>query len=687
MAAETVFQKYQRESQERRQSVAAVREGDPRYMSIGVGQPSRFVDIAYSKQGRGGGGRAVSAPVSLRPKTSQEITEEKKVEATAKRAERLLEREERLDVFKRGVYGRLGISEKPGFLELTSPPGSMQGYGVGLIKAFARSPLEIASIPTQVGGRIGLAADALRSKAGRSELLRAAKKTPGATIQTFDIRQPQGLVNVAYIALGAGQYGKARATSRAQKAQVAKDIKAAKIQKATVEVTKVKTKGGTTKYQVKKTGILKVGDKKIPFQEVALVTKKQLAAKVRSKILPKAGRVTTKVQSRIAKIMSKAIGKYKVGEKQVKIKTKIKAKEISYENAAALNELRGGLASEGIVETVGRIRGKGIKEEFISKQIGKKVTTISKSKYIDTLIKGEIRQLGKPIKGKTIYELRAIAKSIPKGKLMKQLRKIDKQLKSNAQRLKLRQIVRKTFKSKKATQAIGRPAPGDELIPRTPGRDTTAADRILKQLEDKMRAVEKSRTKAKGRAGTRAKSIDISPSVIDSILPGLKKALSNKIISIAPVIPVVSAGTKGIAGIEESPESQSIVGGDIIPIEEVISSEEPIVTEEEITDTTGDTGTKPGAVTSAVYTYFFTSYYISTVATNRLIPILPLLPGISGKASGAYFRMAYGGTRAAYNYIPDLPSLMYGVKAKKKDISALLRTGRIFTGLEARPIV
>ena len=111
-----------------------------------------------------------------------------------RRIEGVMEREQNLETFKTNIYDKLRIApseEQPSIFE--------RGFIKESIKYTARLPLEVASIPVVIGGRVALAAEAALSKEGRAELYDAASETPKEMGAMFDPRKPGGLTNVALI--------------------------------------------------------------------------------------------------------------------------------------------------------------------------------------------------------------------------------------------------------------------------------------------------------------------------------------------------------------------------------------------------------------------------------------------------------------------------------------------------------
>lgn len=635
-----------------------------------------------------------------------------RLQTTTKRAEALSRREENLNSFKEEIYKRLGISPEKGKIEQLetraiaedSPRFIRAGaksasYLAGLGKAVARLPMEIPSGALLVGGRIALAADALTTSYGRKVSKKALKETPGAIIQSYDIRKPEGLLNLALTAYMIKQIGAARANIRGQQSAVIEQLKHAKVENVKVKVQKVSSKidtkainqvnkqiraavkqgktaqvkqlytlkrrllaTPTDKYVVTKSGIARIGKTKIPFQEKSIVTKKYLSGALKSKSLTK----------------------YTVGPKTIKIKTVIKGKQVEFS----------GPLHQGTVQTIGKIKGKGIKAEFVSEFAGKSGTTILKSKKFDSYIKTTIKKTSHPLKYTTIQELQSITKNIPKGKILKKFQAIDKSLaakqakltgaaKTNIikQRYNLNILSNKIL-GKKGQLAIHKPNVYEPI----PGRDTSAIDLILKNMEQKLSRI------SKHQPSTKVTTSAIPGPAMETVFAGLSQVISPKVV-IFPTIPIIksSVGTSGAitnpmirAATINLIDVGSVVIDKVIPIAEVI----------DIPDVTPEVGAIPEAGTKPAYeappvidTFFTPSPEIPGIIIPRIIPIAALWGNVGGKPSSAFFKRAYGSVSAKYNYIPDLQSLLYGIRASRSQIADLLRPGRIYTGLEARPIV
>lgn len=120
--------------------------------------------------------------------TRTEVQQER-AEGYEQRTESLLQREERLKEFTT-LGGRL------------SPNYTQKPYSLGNIgKAVARKPLEIGSAPVFLGGRVAFAAESLFYNKGRQELVRAAKATPKAVLESYNPKRPEGLINIGLTAL------------------------------------------------------------------------------------------------------------------------------------------------------------------------------------------------------------------------------------------------------------------------------------------------------------------------------------------------------------------------------------------------------------------------------------------------------------------------------------------------------
>lgn len=681
-----------------------------------------------------------------------------KVQALQNRAEQLSQREANLQRFKQKVFRNLRISDDKNLFEQYPVPGALltpaqNVYAMGLGKTLARLPLDIASIPVTVGGRLALAADAMRTPYGRQVLESTKKEARGTFLQSFDVRNPQGLVNLLLTATMVREIAGARTAKVAQAKAIKEELKTAKIENAKVSVKELKSRLGESKYLVDKKGTIRIGDQKVPFEEKTIVTKKQLGPKVQSKRVTSTGRTSSRNIGGPSKITAKSTITYEPkGQVPSTSKVNIIAREVSYADQAALNDIGRGLARENIVETVGRVKGRGIKAEFISKQTGKRISTIVRDEYLNRLIDSKIGKVTKSIKGAIDYDLKSSIKSLPlkkaklretiskifkdaerKGeskitrvkiqgstevsKLLRKLkntrvgqylrnkfkdldaqynrassniydskgaakaRAVAKAIRIIAEHNKLLQTAKRMLKSKRGEILPGT-RPSEELISRTPGRDTTAADRILDQLEKKLKMIEKARGVAK------EKTVELPIASLDALLPGLKSALIPKVLPLFPALPIIKTASGMGDLVEALGRAGVIAGGKVIPLPETIP--ESYAGPEEVPDTTPDTGSKADVTnynSSVIYQSFFSYPAIASLVIPRLIPLLPLMPGISSKAVSGFFRRYYPRARPEYNYIPDLPSLMYGIKARRQDIAALTRPGRIFTGYEARPIV
>lgn len=132
-----------------------------------------------------------SSHISIQAQPQQEQTIQQSLSpGYQQRIEALTQREKNLQTFKTNFYERIGIDIKQG-----------DSYLIGVGKSIAQTPFELGSQVPIIGGRIAFAGESLFQPQGRQELVRAAKETPGAVISSYDIRKPQGLVNLGLTVL------------------------------------------------------------------------------------------------------------------------------------------------------------------------------------------------------------------------------------------------------------------------------------------------------------------------------------------------------------------------------------------------------------------------------------------------------------------------------------------------------
>ena len=90
--------------------------------------------------------------------------------------ESLLTREKRLQESKQLLFSKLGLVKTPQQeqFNLLKPKETIIGVG----KSIGQFPFNLASLPVEVGGRVGFAIESTTYPKGREELFRAAKETP-----------------------------------------------------------------------------------------------------------------------------------------------------------------------------------------------------------------------------------------------------------------------------------------------------------------------------------------------------------------------------------------------------------------------------------------------------------------------------------------------------------------------------
>ena len=244
----------------------------------------------------------------IQPSSKEKFT--KADEDRQRRVEAVIEREKRLETFKQAIYERTGTESKQG-----------DSYLVGFGKSLARTPVEIATMPLFIGGRVGLTGEALTTKQGRTELTRAAKATPKAVVQSFDVRKPEGLVNLGFAVLGVKALGKARAQTRA--AQKGFEVSTEQ------GFTKRTTQFNEPQREViikKQKGQLKVKENR-PIS-VKDITKVNVEGLVGKKVYKGEAQVTTKFyKGEEGAFVYKGKGEAKIGSAKTKIQTKGLAKE------------------------------------------------------------------------------------------------------------------------------------------------------------------------------------------------------------------------------------------------------------------------------------------------------------------------------------------------------------------------
>jgi len=617
------------------------------------------------------------------------------------RVKGVIKREKRLRTSQENVYKSLGISANFELRKDLKKYGTLvqrgSTYGVEFVKAAARLPFEVAGLPLVIGGRAALAVEASFKSEGRKELLKAIPETGSAIVKAYDPRNPEGLLNIALTAVAI----KGLAKSRAAQIKFNKELSKSQASVAKVKVTQ--QKGNTVKIEMQ--GKLKVGKETHPFYKKTIQkTQPNGKFKATTKVSFKVKNPNKTFQNILKKVSRR---NFKPGTKTATLKSK--GTQITTQKAFA--QAKGGKVS---TITKGTIKGRGVNAKFKTIAKGNKASTILKQKKTITAIKSQINNIKNPTKSVQTFNVKQIQQTSTIKGLIKSFKKSKlqaaKAVKSKGVSSSGKVILRKNIKvantmisrlgkqlksmGKKGQTTIGRSADGKlgtDFRPKLSGRDTSAADLILKNLNKKLRAAAKTRQSLKSSARARAvvkaavRPKAISPSALETLIPGARAALLPRIITIIPFLPNLSeAVIKG----ETSPKVINKALAKDIVIDDVIIQDvtKPVDVVEPVQDVNPRSSTRITSTTSVINNVF--TGVPAVFAASGFIPLAGGFFGTPGaKSTQRGFRFPTGVLASKFFYSSDLYSRLFGGSVSLAEGKKLLTPGRIFTGLETRKVI
>ena len=568
--------------------------------------------------------------------------------------------------------------------------------GIDMGRVLARKTLDIPTGAYIIGGRVALAADALK-RGKDNEVFKAAIGDAWTAIKKgFDPRRPEGIVNLVLV--GSGIYLKG--SSLAAKRQWKIDLKNGKVLKS--KGTTIRLKNG--KYLTKTKGTMKVGKKTFKFKASEITDKGINTGKFSSKT--KASFEIKPGQWKSIKLSAKGIKK--TSFKHLKMGKKFKRTQVS--------------------TSKGKVTGKGVKTKFKTTTIGKKSITVLESNKAIKTIKSIVSKL-KVGKSKTTFNLKQFQKlQTVKGLrfyLKKTITKLKTELRagsvsrkysktqikniksgiSEAQKLysslakSNKKALGQMFKSKKASESLTR-GRGERQI--FTGRDTKAADNIMKNLEKKLSRLNAAKKNIRGSAKARATIKNLAkPSRVslETLLPGAGVILKPIVYSIVPFLPNLSYAY--IQG-QSSPKTIS----NALALDSVLadSASQSIADTGSVPSVTPGTvpGVDPGVVPKTLptpsipaATRFINNIFVGVpdvFIPGGIIPFIPIPPIIGGGTPGAKgtqrgFRFPQGLLADKFFYSSDLYSRLFGGSVSLAEGKKLLTPGKIFTGLERRKVI
>jgi len=141
-------------------------------------------------------------------------------------------------------------------------------------KSILRLPFDaVIGLPLTIGGRIGLSSAYLGKSIIKKQVPTALKvggnEYKNEIIRMFDIRTPDGIINLAFTVASIRSIAKSKVGEIPKKAtgKIAKLLKNTKIEKAYIEIAKF----GRNKLKITKTGLARIGKELIPFKETRYV--------------------------------------------------------------------------------------------------------------------------------------------------------------------------------------------------------------------------------------------------------------------------------------------------------------------------------------------------------------------------------------------------------------------------------
>lgn len=523
-------------------------------------------------------------------------------------------------------------------------------------KALGRSITEAPTNLIITGGRIALAGDAAVNRRFKG-FQEAAKQWVPELKRAFDITTPDGQANLVLTAATIGVLGKVRGVQRA-----ANKINA-DISNGRAQVAAVKTKPAGKNVEVTRVGTIKgKSGTRYPFKETIKINK----AKLKQGDLIAKGKVRIRVSPK----------------KTTDYKLKLKGKTVQAPGRKAQPGIPGRKAQRLTRVKVITRKGLSVRKRTISQTAtkGKLISVLEGKNPIIT--QTTIKSLGRT--GLTVQSTRFLQRLSPRQKasLRTRLARSIARTKNALTKKNLKAVYNKiSLKTKKGTQAIGRPAGlGRETGALTKGKGSFSnVDKILKKFEAQTKQLEKIQGKQKALQKSRPRSISLKP---EQVLTQNFEIVQGRIL----FIPEFSLLTRTQSQLQPAARARPTVTDE----GRAGTGSRGGTTTDDATTPIPDTPAKPA--TTNLINNFFTN-------PPAIIPLLPVLPPFIPFINGVPLPTPAGGPgvfsiptsrlpkRVTYTYTADLHSKLYGIKATPAQRQQLLRTGRIFTGLEARPIV
>lgn len=562
------------------------------------------------------------------------------------RAEKLSQREKNLENFQNWVRDKLRIQPNRKHKELWAQ-GNIFKAGANYVKELGKDAAswiltELPAMPMVIGGRAALTIDAATSKYGRQKILESIKEVPGAVVRAYDVRDPRGALNVILTVAAVRMLAK----SRAAQLKFKKDLKAAKITKAKVYVTK-DAKGNVV---VNKYGQIKIGDKYYPFQERSVVSKARIGAN---------------------KYNAKSVAKFKIGDNSFKtVKTSQTFRQQTYTKQFGLD------TAKQVLERAGVVKVKGTKINFATTGVGDRFTTILNQKQGSQFLRGVIKDVSSPSSKITKFDLEAASVWVSKpsftASLKIALNKISTKLGTKGLSKTAKSTLSSNYNTISSYLKLGKKA--QVAIPRIPGEST---------FIDHFTGV------TKGSTTPLVQSFQFPASGLASIFGAAAVGLLPRLVTIPPYS---LAPPKSLLDGKVVPADYSWLLNDVFTQIELkaLTEAQPAVETQALSET------QP--LTQVINQYESTTVNEGSTTITDIFPvevppvviprIIPFVPGFGGApgagARGFTIPFTQFTQGDSFMYVADIAARIKGQRARARQREELLDPRRVFTGYESR---
>lgn len=605
--------------------------------------------------------------------------------------------ESRSQELSTNIQKSLGVYQTEKFFDFSKAKNPMQAISA-FFKQSAQALVGVAVemvmvAPTMIGGRLNIVAmgliDTTKSRKSVIDVIKdkqVYKDVVIGVVKAFDPRTPRGIANIILTGIAI----KMLASSRQAQLKFNKEMASAKVLREKVIIKKT----GKNSYAVTKEGVLKVGNKKIPYTEKSTMN---LAELKRTMEVVRKGTIKFKITAKAIK-NAEFISKGKI-VKLSKVTAKTKVSAIEYGKIKAIAGKKGIIIKKGLVKGEYHIISKGAKAKTImglsklKSYIGKlkvpkasKMGRISNYKYVQKIktkmsnfrVKGNVLEYDslaymKYLTRKTIVQnLKVTAKTI-----IRKLPKAPAKLKAMyIKKLKVisRELgkIAKATSNKKASFSIYSDKSVIEQYT-TLGHDLSSVKKILAKYDAHQTALVKALAKNKLSLKSLAGKSQVG------LFAGARAVLTPKTIVFGAFAPAV----KSVAEVQNAfvTQPQAQIGYDAVA--RAVSESEPVPTPDVITEPVPRTISR-STPSPSIITQIFTAGVASVIPA--MLPFIPLPSNVGSSGGGGGYSFSSMPSKY-FVYIPDLQSLLYGKRATKAEARKLTAVGRIFTGAEIRKVV